>query len=168
MNEYLRILGLNEDAGADEIHAAYLKLARKWHPDRFPEGPDRIEAEEKMTDINCAYNQLISHAHSMVPPNGMDRFQEVRFLIEAGQLSRARKLMTDMTLRDSEWNYHFGMMLYKRNDFKKAITYLSIAVHQSPDHEEYKKALQRAKLQCLRKRFQFIKKLCGFKQKKAI
>ena len=38
-----------------EIRAAYRAQARKWHPDKFPEGPERAEAEARMIRLNRAY-----------------------------------------------------------------------------------------------------------------
>ena len=163
LKQYYETLGIKENADPSEIHSAYRLLARKWHPDRYPEGPERAWAENKMIDINIAYNALVSHAHASVPPAGGDRFQEIRFLIEAGQLSRARKLMSAMVERDAEWHYHFGLMLYQRKDYDKAATYFSIASKKDPESGEYRRALQNAKLAPLKKRFGFLRKLLHIK-----
>ena len=48
------ILGIEKNACEGEIRSAYRKMARRWHPDRFPEGPERMWAEQKMTTINIA------------------------------------------------------------------------------------------------------------------
>ena len=144
MNEYHRTLNVPENASEADIRAAYRELARKWHPDRFQEGPERAWAEKQMIDINQAYNALINRCKLTPPVHGMERFQEVRFLIEAGQLSRARQLMCAMDERSAEWNFHFGQMLLKRNDYEKAVVYLKIAVRQAPDNETYKRALSKA------------------------
>ncbi|MBQ3080318.1 MAG: DnaJ domain-containing protein [Clostridia bacterium] len=167
MTDYHRILGVAKNATQDEIHHAYRELARRWHPDRFADGPERAWAEEKMVSINSAYNALVSHLHAAAS-SGADRFSEALLLIEAGQLSRARKVMCAMEERDAEWNYHFGVMLTKRGDYKKAVTYLSIAVHQESDNQTYHQALQEAKRLSIRSRFHLLKMLCSFKQKKRI
>jgi curved DNA-binding protein CbpA len=52
--DYYRILGVSYDAPKEEIRQAYLKLARKYHPDV---NKDR-EAEEFLKSINEAYNAL--------------------------------------------------------------------------------------------------------------
>ena len=54
------MLGINKNATDDEIKKAYKKLAIKWHPDKFAKSPEaeRKDAEEKMKDINEAYDVL--------------------------------------------------------------------------------------------------------------
>ena len=52
--DYYRILGVSYDASKEEIRQAYLKLARKYHPDVNKER----EAEEFLKSINEAYNAL--------------------------------------------------------------------------------------------------------------
>src|SRR5512147_2592931 len=49
------ILGVAETSSQDEIRKAYLKLARKYHPDKT--GGDK-EAENQLKEINAAYDVL--------------------------------------------------------------------------------------------------------------
>lgn len=144
MEEYRRILGVNESASLLDIRKAYRALARKWHPDRFPEGPERAWAEQKMIDINRAYNACSTRCAPSVSRETEERFGEVCLLIAAGQLSRARALLRAMEPRDAEWNYHFGLMLYERRDFEKAAVYFRIALRLSPDNKRYRLALENA------------------------
>lgn len=55
VKDYYRVLGVSEDASADEIKKAYRKLARQYHPDRNPDAPD---AEERFKEIQQAYDVL--------------------------------------------------------------------------------------------------------------
>ncbi len=50
------ILGVNKNATDDELKKAYKKLAKKYHPDLNPD--DKKGAEEKMKEVNVAYNIL--------------------------------------------------------------------------------------------------------------
>ena len=45
--------------GEDELRAAYLKLSKRFHPDRFTSTPEKLElANELMQEINRAYRGL--------------------------------------------------------------------------------------------------------------
>ncbi len=54
--DYYRVLGVNKDAGAQDIKKAFRQLALRYHPDRNP--GDVKEAEEKFKEINEAYEVL--------------------------------------------------------------------------------------------------------------
>jgi molecular chaperone DnaJ len=53
--DFYEILGVNRDAGEEEIKKSYRKLAMKFHPDR---NPDSKEAEEKFKEAKEAYEVL--------------------------------------------------------------------------------------------------------------
>ncbi len=55
--DYYDVLGINRDAGEQDIKKAYRKLAMKYHPDR---NPDNKDAEEKFKEVNEAYEILSS------------------------------------------------------------------------------------------------------------
>ena len=53
-------LGLSPDIGGDcaKIKGAYRIQSKRNHPDKFPDADEKAAAEEKMKDINGAYNIL--------------------------------------------------------------------------------------------------------------
>ncbi|MDO5675619.1 MAG: DnaJ domain-containing protein [bacterium] len=55
--QYYAVLGLEKDAGFDEIKKAYRKLSMQYHPDKVGHLGDEFKgiAEEKMKEINVAY-----------------------------------------------------------------------------------------------------------------
>ena len=53
--DYYEVLGINKNAGADEIKKAYRNLAKKYHPDV---NPGDKEAERKFKEIGEAYEVL--------------------------------------------------------------------------------------------------------------
>lgn len=53
------VLGVEEAAAPEEIRKAYLKLAKKLHPDRFPNDPEkRAEAQAEFSKVTRAHDVL--------------------------------------------------------------------------------------------------------------
>lgn len=52
-----KVLGIARTATPAEVTAAYRKLAKQYHPDKFQEKPDKVrrEAEDRMAALNQAY-----------------------------------------------------------------------------------------------------------------
>ena len=57
------VLGVSPNASDDEVKKAYRELARKYHPDNYQNNPLADLAEEKMKEINQAYD-AINHMRS--------------------------------------------------------------------------------------------------------
>ena len=58
MKDQYQILGVSENASDEEIKKAYRELARKYHPDNYHDNPLADLAQEKMKEINAAYEQI--------------------------------------------------------------------------------------------------------------
>ncbi|KND87956.1 DnaJ subfamily C member 7 [Tolypocladium ophioglossoides CBS 100239] len=67
--DYYKIMGLEKDAGPDEIKKAYRKMAVKLHPDKNPGDP---EAEAKFKDMQEAYETLSDPQKKAAYDNGDD------------------------------------------------------------------------------------------------
>ena len=144
MNAY-EVLNISPAADRDEIRASYRALARRWHPDRFMEGPERDWANEKMAEINAAYRACLDGtAAPIAASDEQERLAEVQRLIDDGNFTSARKLLGGFTTRCAEWNYLFGAVLMKTSDVQKALIYLGVAAHQQPDNLKYARALKEA------------------------
>eukprot|EP00418_Pyrodinium_bahamense_P047679 CAMPEP_0179159734 /NCGR_PEP_ID=MMETSP0796-20121207/78039_1 /TAXON_ID=73915 /ORGANISM="Pyrodinium bahamense, Strain pbaha01" /LENGTH=162 /DNA_ID=CAMNT_0020861567 /DNA_START=57 /DNA_END=542 /DNA_ORIENTATION=+ len=55
--QHYDVLGLTEDAAADDIRKAYRSLALRWHPDKSPP-EERAAAESLFKDLAGAYEVL--------------------------------------------------------------------------------------------------------------
>lgn len=62
---WYKVLGVSKSASEEEIKAAYKGLVRIYHHDRFVGRPqiERKQAEEKMKEINIAYDEALKYIH---------------------------------------------------------------------------------------------------------
>ena len=72
MRDPYSVLGVSQNATDDEIKKAYRELARKYHPDNYQNNPLADLAEEKMKEINEAYDTITkqrsgTYSQSSVP-----------------------------------------------------------------------------------------------------
>ena len=54
MNNPYKVLGVNEGASQEEIRSAYLKLVKKYHPDKYTDSDLKELAKEKLEQVNEA------------------------------------------------------------------------------------------------------------------
>ena len=58
MKDPYKVLGVAREATDEEIKKAYRELARKYHPDNYVNNPLADLVEEKMKEVNEAYDQI--------------------------------------------------------------------------------------------------------------
>lgn len=153
MTDPYKVLGVSRDATDDEIKKAYRELARKYHPDNYVNNPLSDLVQEKMKEINEAYDEIQKQRGSGYGGSGgsgrsysgahSSDFARIRTLINAGSFSEA-----DITLnsipqneRNAEWNFLKGCVLTKRGWYFDAQKYFETACYMDPSNEEYKAAL---------------------------
>lgn len=59
MNDPYKVLGISPDASDDEVKKAYRKMAKKYHPDQYANTPLAELADEKMKEVNEAYDTIV-------------------------------------------------------------------------------------------------------------
>ncbi len=150
MNPY-EVLGVPQGADEETIKKAYKELVKKYHPDQYANNPLSDLAEEKLKEINEAYDMLInqkggrsqtgggySGSHSY---GGNGSFAQIRQLIQSGRITEAEHLLDGMSDRSAEWNYLKGIVALQRGWFDRAIAHLNTAVQMEPGNFEYRNAL---------------------------
>jgi len=117
-------LGLQRTATAEEIKAAYRKLAKKWHPDRFAPGPEKEEAEQNFQAFTEAYNVLSD-------PNLRKRYDE-------GELDRKQVSLQDLdTNQQAKIFFANGVNQFKDENYEQAADYFSQAAAVKPELAKY-------------------------------
>jgi len=169
MNDPYQVLGVSESASDAEIKKAYLELARKYHPDNYHDNPLADLAQEKMKEINAAYEEINKRRGSghggqsrsgygggYAQGGGYSRgygrqsgyggtssvLQQVRVAINAGDLSRAEALLANYTEHNAEWNFLKGAVCYRRGWMDEALRYYETACRMEPGNKEYERALE--------------------------
>jgi len=143
------VLNLPPTASKEDIRRAYREMARRWHPDRFMEGPERDWASEKMAEINAAYRACLNgQANTCADIEAEKRaLRRIEEMIDGGEYKSARSMLMNLATRCAEWNYLFGAILMKTSDVKKALIYLGVAARQQPENANYARAPREAQVQ---------------------
>lgn len=158
MKDPYRVLGISQTASDDEVKKAYRDLARKYHPDNYQNNPLADLAEEKMKEINEAYDMITkqrSGGGSYQRASGgysggyqqqgygsaNPTFARVRSLINAGDLNGAERLLMEVPQKNGEWYFLSGSIAYRKGWLDEAMQNYTIAVQMDPNNMEYRQAL---------------------------
>lgn len=115
INYAYSILDLKPGASLADVKQAYRQLVKTWHPDRFAHPQEKQEAEEKIKQINAAYNQLKSYQPSLAIPS----FQ-----------TRPTKISSDRS--NAETFYNWGVENAKLERYDEAIACFTQAIRLNP------------------------------------
>lgn len=157
MKDPYTILGVSPDATDEEIKNAYRNLARKYHPDNYPDdNPLKDLAKDKMQQINAAYDEIQKARRSGANGgsgynNGGSRYNSasgiyitIRQKIQARHFGEAESLLNSVPEyeRTADWHYLSSLCLYRRQRFNDAMRELEIACNMDPSNQEYQQAKQ--------------------------
>ena len=152
MNNPYEILGIKEGASKEEIKAAYKAQVKKYHPDRHQDNPLYELAEEKLQEINEAYDYLMKNEGG-ASRGGSGRgagsygggttpeFRDVRSAIDRGDLARAQDILSGSAVRNGEWHFLTAMLNLRRGWYDEAVTSLQTAISMEPSNFEYRNAM---------------------------
>ncbi len=151
MKDPYEVLGVPHGASEETIKKAYRDLARKYHPDNYANNPLADLAQEKMKEINEAYDTLMkgaSPSSGTGSPGGSyasgGALAEVRRLIQMGNLDAAEAKLNACADHSAEWYYLRGMIAQRRGWMDEAAQNFRIASNMEPGNFEYRQAAQNA------------------------
>lgn len=156
MNPY-QVLGVAETATDAEVKTAYRELAKKYHPDNYADSPLADLAEQKMKEVNEAYDMICDMRRN----GGASRstssagsaynnaqythtnFPDVRRLIKEGRLDDAMQILNGIsgTGRTAEWYFLMGMIFSRKGWTEQAYSYFQTACRMEPNNQEFMSAL---------------------------
>lgn len=158
-----KVLGVSRDATQDEIRAAYLALVKKYHPDKYQDDSLKEIADERLKEINEAYDLLTrkgassqadasgysgygysGQGGSYSGPNATE-FARARALINAHDLEGAKRVLDAIQTRNAEWYYLYGIISLREGWYDRARDYIGRAYYQEPGNQEYSQAYRALK-----------------------
>lgn len=155
MNPY-EVLGVSENATEEEIKKAYKELVKKYHPDRYQDNPLADLAEEKLREVNEAYDILMKQKASKSTSSynygygggstgngGTPDYMQVRRYLDANNLNAAEAILNGTRDRSAEWFFLAGMLSYKKGWYDDAVNKLRTATDMAPSNVEYRQAYGR-------------------------
>jgi len=154
MNPY-EVLGVSPNASDEEIKRAYKELVKKYHPDKYHNNPLADLAEEKLQEVNEAYDILMkgntSGGYSNAGYNGgaghkaanRGDYMQVRRFIDQGNLQAAERILNSTNDRSAEWFFLAGMLSYRKGWYDDAVNKLRTATDMDPNNYEYSQAYGR-------------------------
>lgn len=155
MKDPYQILGVKPGASEDEIKRAYKELVRKYHPDQYRDNPLSSLAEEKLKEINEAYDFLMKGGRGYNQGDNYDQgsrsnsgqnhgayFAQVRQYIVSGNIYEAERILNNISVRSAEWYYLRGLIDLKKGFYQQGYNNVRTAVSMDPGNAEYQQTLR--------------------------
>ncbi|MCL2747371.1 MAG: J domain-containing protein [Oscillospiraceae bacterium] len=154
MKDPYSVLNVSPTASDSEVKKAYRDLARKYHPDNYM-GNDLADlAQEKMKQINEAYDEINRQRQNKGPRDdasgwggpsegGSAAYAHIRQMIISGRIAEAEQALLGIANRDAEWYYLMGGVLYRKGWFDEAARHMERASAMDPGNMEYRQARDR-------------------------
>lgn len=165
MRNPYEVLGIKEGASEEEIKKAYREMVKKYHPDQYQANPLSDLAEEKLREVNEAYDMLTKNQAPGNRGQGWSgrsggnkgaawgqnagagsqdgNFAAIRMHINSGNIGMAEELLNRETQRNAEWYYLKGLVFLRKGWYDEAKTHIGNAMNMDPGNYEYRDAYNR-------------------------
>ena len=158
MKDPYNTLGIRPDATDEEVKKAYRELAKKYHPDVNADNPLKHLADEKMKEINVAYDYIMksrekgsgstggtSGSYSSGTSHDTADLARAKMLINQGRFAEAGVVLNSVPLpeRTAGWYYLYGIVLLRSGKYFDARANFEEAVRRDPSNPAYRDALNK-------------------------
>ncbi len=146
MNDPFEVLGIQENATAEEVRHAYHLLAKKYHPDQFQDAASQRGAQEKMVAVNLAYQQALrmatdraSKPYTQEIACGDAVLLAEKMLRQHSPESALRQLMRARE-KNAAWYHEQGLILMQMEQYDSATQSFREAVKRDPENITYRRS----------------------------
>ncbi|HBL84010.1 MAG: hypothetical protein A2Y17_05770 [Clostridiales bacterium GWF2_38_85] len=155
MTDPYKVLGVSPNVTDEELKKAYRDLAKKYHPDAYTNNPLADLAQDKMKQINEAYDTVQkmrangsssysnNNSSNGYSSNTTPQYARIRELINSSRFTEADILLENVPLteRGAEWCFLKGAVQLQKGWMFEARKNFEQASRMDPNNGEYKAAL---------------------------
>lgn len=144
-----KILEIDFYATDEEIKKAYYRAVKKYHPDKYIGSAMYNISQEKIKQINEAYQSILSIRRGKTSndnvrlDSGMTVYSKISLLLNDGNIDEAEKQLDAITLKDGKWYYYKGCICSAKGWHQEATRCFKRCCEYSPDNCQYKYAFNR-------------------------
>ena len=154
MGNPYEVLEIKEGSSKEEIKKAYREMAKKYHPDQYTNNPLKDLAEDKMRELNEAYDYLMKNStggnsSGFSPSNNYQNnssspeYSSIRMNIQNGDLNGAENSLNNISDQGAEWCFLMGFVQMQRGHYDTAFTYITKACNLDPNNMEYRQTFNK-------------------------
>lgn len=150
MQTAFEVLGIQPDADETAIRAAYHKLAKSCHPDKFLDPEDQKNGQQKLIGINLAYEQAMKIAASRHTPAASMPVKQAKDwaqkLLERKQYELALLQLSKAESKDAQWYALQAQTLVGLKQYLSAHQAWRTAVRMDPEELAYRRGALEAEM----------------------
>jgi len=144
MNNPFATLKLTPGAGEEEIRAAYRSLVKVCHPDTVQDPEAKKQAQERMVQLNLAYEEALRLAAPHPSASLMeevplsDALQTASRMLARGNPESALRQLLRAEEKDARWYAMQGRILFAMEQYETAHQSYREAVRLEPENNTYR------------------------------